>query len=89
HHRHLRHPLAGWLAENMHDPRLKGRRFDVIVPVPLLPARERERGFNQAALLAELLASTRRGSAPSVPATDSLHDHPDRLRSRRTHGKFA
>ncbi|MEY2563381.1 MAG: hypothetical protein QOH88_1574 [Verrucomicrobiota bacterium] len=56
HHRHLRHPLAGWLGENMDDPRLRGRRFDLIVPVPLHPARERERGFNQAALLAELLA---------------------------------
>jgi ComF family protein len=31
-------------------------RFDVIVPVPLHPARERERGFNQAALLARSLA---------------------------------
>jgi ComF family protein len=40
----------------MRDPRLRGRRFDMIVPVPLHPARERERGFNQAALLAELFA---------------------------------
>jgi ComF family protein len=54
--RHLRHPLAEWLGETMSDPRLRGRRFDLIVPVPLHPARERERGFNQAALLAELLA---------------------------------
>ena len=54
--RHLRHPLAGWLGETMSDPRLRGRRFDMIVPVPLHPARERERGFNQAALLAELFA---------------------------------
>jgi ComF family protein len=56
HHRHLRHPLAAWLGETMSDPRLRGRRFDMIVPVPLHPARERERGFNQASLLAELLA---------------------------------
>jgi competence protein ComFC len=56
HQRHLRHPLADWLGETMRDPRLHGRRFDMIVPVPLHPARERERGFNQAALLAELLA---------------------------------
>ena len=55
--RHLRYPLAEWLGETLRDPRLRGRRFDVIVPVPLHPARERERGFNQAALLAELLAS--------------------------------
>ena len=55
--RHLRYPLAGWLGETLSDPRLRGRRFDVIVPVPLHPARERERGFNQAALLAELLAA--------------------------------
>jgi ComF family protein len=38
------------------DDRLRDRRFDVIVPVPLHPARERERGFNQASLLAELLS---------------------------------
>jgi competence protein ComFC len=56
HQRHLRHPLAEWLGETMSDPRLRGRRFDLIVPVPLHPARERERGFNQATLLAELLA---------------------------------
>jgi len=56
HQRHLRHPLAEWLRETMSDPRLRGRHFDLIVPVPLHPARERERGFNQAALLAELLA---------------------------------
>jgi ComF family protein len=54
--RHLRHPLAQWLGETMSDPRLRGGRFDLIVPVPLHPARERERGFNQATLLAELLA---------------------------------
>jgi competence protein ComFC len=56
HQRHLRHPLAAWLGETMNDPRLHGRRFDLIVPVPLHPARERERGFNQATLLAEQLA---------------------------------
>jgi ComF family protein len=55
--RHLRYPVAEWLGETLDDPRLRGRRFDVIVPVPLHPARERERGFNQATLLAELLAS--------------------------------
>lgn len=54
--RHLRYPIAGWLRETLRDSRLSGHRFDVIVPVPLHPARERERGFNQAALLAELLA---------------------------------
>src|SRR5664279_5040377 len=64
--RHLRHPLAEWLHEAMHDPRLHGRRFDLIVPVPLHPARERERGFNQATLLAELLA--RRLAVPLVAA---------------------
>ncbi len=53
---YLRHPLAAWLGDAMSDPRLRGRRFDVIVPVPLHPTRERERGFNQATLLAELLS---------------------------------
>ena len=50
---HLRHLVARWLIAAFDDSRLRGRTFDVIVPVPLHPARERERGFNQAALLAE------------------------------------
>jgi competence protein ComFC len=53
---HLRHPIAGWLAEAMMDARLRNRTFDLIVPVPLHPARLRERGFNQADLLARMLA---------------------------------
>src|SRR6266576_5103974 len=52
---HLRHLVARWLHAALDDERLCGRRFDVIVPVPLHPARQRERGFNQASLLAELL----------------------------------
>src|SRR5262245_3342123 len=50
--RYLRHPLASWLGETMNDSRLREQHFDLIVPVPLHPARERERGFNQATLLA-------------------------------------
>jgi ComF family protein len=49
---HLRHLVGRWLCETLADPRLAGRRFDLIVPVPLHPARKRERGFNQAELLA-------------------------------------
>jgi len=54
---HLRQPVADWLLETLDDPRLHGRRFDAVVPVPLHPARKRERGFNQAELLAELLSA--------------------------------
>jgi competence protein ComFC len=54
---HLRHLVARWLFAAVDDDRLRERRFDVIIPVPLHPARERERGFNQATLLAELLRS--------------------------------
>ncbi len=57
--RHLRHPLAAWILETLNDARLHGRRFDAVVPVPLHPARERERGFNQAALLAEIFCAAR------------------------------
>lgn len=52
---HLRHLLGQWLCETLADPRLSGRRFDCLVPVPLHPARQRERGFNQAEVLARLL----------------------------------
>jgi competence protein ComFC len=70
HQRHLRHPLTRWLRESLDDPRLRGRHFDLIVPVPLHPARERERGFNQAALLAELLASA--AGVPSRPVLERI-----------------
>ena len=54
---HLRHPVAEWLIATLDDPRLQGRRFDVVIPVPLHPTRKRERGFNQAELLAQLLSA--------------------------------
>jgi ComF family protein len=54
---HLRHVVAGWLVATLDDPRLQGRRFDLVIPVPLHPTRKRERGFNQAELLAEALSA--------------------------------
>jgi competence protein ComFC len=54
---HLRHLVARWLGAAMDDQRLRDCDFDCIVPVPLHPTRERERGFNQARLLSELLSA--------------------------------
>jgi competence protein ComFC len=87
--RHLRYPVAGWLLETLGDSRLRGRHFDLIVPVPLHPARERERGFNQAALLAELLAES--VAAPVRPVlervrsttTQTAHDRAERMENLR------
>jgi ComF family protein len=62
---HLRHLVARWLRAALDDERLRDCRFAVIVPVPLHPARQRERGFNQASLLAELLSA--HTSIPSRP----------------------
>ncbi len=53
----LRHPVVGWLSEALDDPRLRDRHFHFLVPVPLHPARQRERGFNQAQLLADSLGA--------------------------------
>jgi ComF family protein len=53
---HLRNPLGRLLASALDDERLRGFEFDLILPVPLHPTRFRERGFNQAELLAEALA---------------------------------
>lgn len=52
---YLRHLLGRWLIAALDDQRLRDRKFDAIIPVPLHPAKQRERGFNQAALLAELV----------------------------------
>ena len=89
HHRYLQYPLAAWLGETLHDPRLGGRRIDLIVPVPLHPARQRERGFNQAALLAELLA--RKIGLPLRPVleriryttTQTAYDRTERMENLR------
>ena len=86
---YLRHPLAEWLGATMSDCRLFGRPFDLITPVPLHPARERERGFNQAALLAELLAG--RVGSPVFPVleriryttTQTAHDRAERIDNLR------
>ena len=42
------------MLEAMSDDRLRDRNFDCVIPVPLHPARSRERGFNQAEVLAKM-----------------------------------
>ena len=69
-HIHLRHPVARWLCAAFDDERLSGRQFEIIVPVPLHPTRQRERGFNQASLLAELLSA--RISVPCKPVLERI-----------------
>ena len=89
---HLRHLVARWLFASLDDERLRGRAFDLIVPVPLHPARERERGFNQSALLAELL--TAHLSIKAQPAleriryttTQTAFDRAERMQN--LHGAF-
>lgn len=49
----LAHPLGDRLAGQVGE---SGLRADLVVPVPLHRSRERERGFNQAALLARPVA---------------------------------
>ncbi len=68
---HLRQIVANWLIECLDDPRLQP--FDVIVPVPLHHTKLREREFNQAMAIAELLAN-----ACNKPVANCL------LRTRRT-----
>src|SRR5206468_2448237 len=67
---HLRHLVARWLRAALNDDRLRDLHFDVIVPVPLHPARQRERGFNQASLLAELLSA--QTSSPARPFLERI-----------------
>jgi ComF family protein len=59
----LARPLGVLLLEQCGPAR--PARLDAVVPVPLAPARERERGFNQATLLAERVA--RAWDAPLRP----------------------
>ena len=54
---YLRRPLAEWLTETLDDPRIIATPIDALVPVPLHATRQRERGYNQAQLLAEILSA--------------------------------
>ena len=54
---YLRRPLADWLADTLDDPRITAHPIDALLPVPLHPTRQRERGYNQSQLLTELLAT--------------------------------
>jgi len=54
--KNLAHPLGVLLVQYLSQTPLKIEELDMIVPVPLHPSRHRERGFNQAELLAEVVA---------------------------------
>jgi ComF family protein len=64
---HLRHLLARMLTEGFRDPRLEVMRPQALVPVPLHAARQREREFNQAGVLADLA-----GRRLGFPVSDCL-----------------
>jgi ComF family protein len=66
--RYLRIPLGEWLSEALEDDRLKLQPADFLVPVPLHSTRFRERGFNQADLLADQLSRT-----SNTPVLRCLH----------------
>jgi competence protein ComFC len=76
---YLRHVVAGWLNAALDDERLRNRKFDLLVPVPLHSARQRERGFNQAGLLAKLLSAAR-----GIPCQSAL----ERVRYTTTQTAF-
>jgi len=86
---HLRNVLVDWLEETLDDPRLQTPPCDRIVPVPLHSTRERERGFNQARILAEGLA--RRSGIPLADCmkriryttTQTIFDREERMENLR------
>ena len=76
---YLRHPLGEWLAAGLADSRITAGKFDCLVPVPLHPAKERDRQFNQAVALAKTLARR-----TGVPVFDCLK----RVRKTPTQTQF-
>jgi ComF family protein len=88
----LRRVLGDWLAEALDEPRLAAslaREDVVLAPVPLHPARLRERKFNQSEALAEWVAR-RRGLRVERPlrrvrhtTTQTHFDRRQRMRNLR------
>jgi competence protein ComFC len=64
---YLRHQLAEWLGETLADDRILAQPVDALVPVPLHPARQREREFNQADVLASIV-----GHEAELPVSRAL-----------------
>jgi ComF family protein len=89
----LRRVLGDWLVEAFADERLAAMENPVLVPVPLHPARFRDRRFNQSAALAEWVARRRelRWEEPLRrivhTATQTRFDRRQRMRNLR--GAFA
>lgn len=88
----LRRPLGNWLAEALDDPRMARVKPDVLAPVPLHRAREREREYNQAELLAEWVS--RRSGIAWTRVLDRVRHTPTqtkfdrRQRMRNLRGAF-
>lgn len=83
-------PLLGrLLAKSLRDLRIRKQKFDALIPVPLHPRRLRERGFNQAELLARELQ--RRANIPvfsilirsRYTATQTQFDRRERMQNLR------
>jgi Predicted amidophosphoribosyltransferases len=90
---HLRRVLGEWLCEALDDRRIADMEAFALVPVPLHPARRRERQFNQSEALAEW-ASRRRKVPLATPlkrirhtVTQTQFDRKSRMRNLR--GAFA
>lgn len=86
--------VADWLAARLAEGLAAAPRPDLIVPMPLHPRRLRERGYNQAALLAGHLAR-RLGVASDPAACRRVRDTPPQVdlplarRHRNMRGAFA
>lgn len=77
---HLRRALFALLREALEDERIRRCPVDAFVPVPLHPRRLRERGFNQADALCQLLSAE-----TSLPTQAALR----RVRYTETQTHFA
>lgn len=78
-------PLGNWFAERLFELAQRTLEFasaDVVVPVPLHPARQKERGFNQAELIARPLAR-RMGKPLRSWLLVRTRPRPDKLRLSR------
>ncbi|MFH1725947.1 MAG: phosphoribosyltransferase family protein [Elusimicrobiota bacterium] len=73
--------LAAWMAGAWHRHPELGRA-DALVPVPLHPARERERGFNQALVLARAVAASAR--TPVIEPLARVENTAPQARRRRS-----
>ena len=86
---HLRHLVARWLRAALDDERLRDQQFDITCAGAVTSGAATGARLQPSQLACGITERADFNFLQTLAETDSLHDHANRARSFRAHGKFA